>query len=120
MRMRLQLKIPFLLGLLLFCGHSAVVILLGYVAQRNIEMGVLWNHLHLTDLPVSLLMDRFYDLFLKVFPQWTYPAPEVVFHLIFGGIQFFIWGCLIGICWNLLTYQRTPCESSNKSPSTKG
>ncbi len=105
MRTRLQLKLPIILGVLFFCGHSLLVILLGRVSQRNIEMGVLWEHLRLTDLPVSLLLDRFYDAYWKVFPQGSYPKPEVLFHLIFGGLQFFVWGWLIGMGWNRLVHR---------------
>lgn len=93
---RLQLKLPIVLGALAFFGHSLLVTALWRVSIKNIEMGGLWEHMRLTDLPISLLLDSFYDTYVKCFPQSNYPTPEVLFHLLFGGLQFFVWGWLLG------------------------
>lgn len=73
---------------------------LWHVSIKNIEMGVLWEHIYKTDQPVSLLFDKFYNLYLKFFPQSSYPTPEALFHLIFGGILFFFWGWIVGVFIN--------------------
>jgi hypothetical protein len=95
----------------MFCGHTLLVIALWRASVRNIEMGVLWQHMHLTDLPISLLADGFYDAYTKFFPQSNYPAPEVLFHLVFGGLQFFIWGWVVGIVANRLLKRRRPAQT---------
>ena len=117
MRTRLQLKLPIILGVLLFCGHSLLVILLRAVSQKNIEMGVLWEHMRLTDLPVSMLLDKFYDAYWKAFPQGSYPKPEVLFHLTFGGLQFLLWGCLLGTAWNRLVHRTTTKTVNQRCPA---
>lgn len=98
------------LGTLLFCGHGLLVTALWRVSVSNIEFGALWEHMRLTDLPVSLLLDNFYEAYSKVSgatAQDTYHTPYYLFHLVFGGIQFFVWGWLLGTVWNRLLH-RTP------------
>ncbi len=111
MRTRLQLKLPIILAALMFCGHSLLVITLWRASVRNIEMGVLWQHMRLTDLPISLLADEFHDAYMKSFSQSDYPAPEVLFHLILGGLQFFIWGWVLGTAANRLLKRRCPAQT---------
>jgi len=113
MRTQLQLKIPLFLGVVLFVGHSLLVLSLYYTSLRNIEFGALWEHMRLADLPVSTLLDTFYEAYLKVFgetPQSTYHMPYFLFHLIFGGLQFFAWGWLVGALWKKLLQPRCPAQ----------
>ena len=80
--------------------HSLLVITLWRVSLRNIEFGVLWEHMRLIDLPVSMFMDSFYDAYTRfIDPQsnGTYHTPYCIFHMLFGGIQFYILGWLTGI-----------------------
>ena len=105
-----------ILGALLLCGHSLLVTALWHVSLRNIEFGALWEHMRLTDLPVSLLLDNFYEAYSKVSgatDQDTYHTPYYLFHLVFGGIQFFVWGCLLGTVWNRLV-QRAPSRTAQE------
>jgi len=88
-----------------------LVTLLWRISVRNIEMGVLWEHMRLTDRPISLLLDPFYDAYVKLFPQSNYPTPEVLFHLIFGGLQFFIWGWLLGMLARQFLKRRCPAQT---------
>ena len=111
MRTRLQLKLPVILGGILFCGHSLLVVGVWRASMRSIEFGVLWEHMRLTDLPVSLFLDQFYDAYWKLFPQGSYPKPEVLFHLIIGGLQFFVWGWLLGIIIKKLLRTRRPAQT---------
>lgn len=105
MRTQLQLKLPITLGILLLCGHSLLVFGLWRVSLRNIEIGVMWEHMRLTDLPVSMLLDWYYDAHRKIFVQDNYPNSEFFFHMIFGGLQFFVWGWLLGMAWNRLRFR---------------
>lgn len=119
MRARLQLKLPIMLGTLLVCGHSLLVTALWRASLRNIEFGALWEHMRLTDLPVSMLLDTFYQAYPKVFDataQGTYHTPYFLFHLVFGGLQFFVWGWLLGMAWNRLVH-RTP--TGNPQPISR-
>jgi len=119
MRTRLQLKLPIILGILLVCGHSLLVTALWRASLRNIEFGALWEHMRLTDLPVSMLLDTFYQAYSKVFDataQDAYHTQYFLFHLIFGGLQFFAWGWLLGTIAKRLFHRRNPVQAC-KQPS---
>src|SRR5687767_13530722 len=95
---RLQrFKIEVTGGLVLWVAHSFLCIVLYKVSLRNIELGVLWEHMRLIDFPVSLLLDEFTDGYWKQFPGVTYHKPYLIFHLVFGGLQFFAWGWLLAV-----------------------
>lgn len=99
---RMQLKVPIAIGLLLFCGHTFLVIGLGFVSRKNIEFGVLWEHMRLTDLPVSVFLDSFLIAYAKFLPDSSYPQPQILFHLVVGGLQYFLWGGLLGVVWKMV------------------
>jgi len=110
-RTKLQLKLPIILGAGFFCGHSLLVIGLWRASLKNIEFGVLWEHMRLTDMPVSMFLDKFYDAYWKILPQGSYPKPEVLFHLILGGLQFFVWGLLLGALAKRFLLSRHPPQA---------
>jgi hypothetical protein len=101
----MQLKLPIILGALFFLGHSLLVTALWRVSLRNIEFGAMWEHMRLTDMPVSVFLDSFITAYSKLFGATAYHKPYFLFHLFFGGIQFFVWGCLLGIVWNRLLHR---------------
>ena len=98
---RLQrFKIPIVVGLALCFAHSLLCCAVYKASLRSIEMGVLWEHMRLTDLPVSLLIDAFLEAYWKLVnatSESTYHRPYFIFHLSFGGLQFFAWGCLLAM-----------------------
>jgi len=108
MSTRLQLKLPIIIGVLLFSAHSLICIALWRASLRNLELGALWEHMRLTDLPASLLLDKFYAAYSKIFGATAddaYHTPYFLFHLIFGGLQFFVWGCLFAVIGKKLRKQ---------------
>jgi hypothetical protein len=116
MRTRLQLTRPIVLAALLLLGHSVLVAALWRVSLRNIEFGALWEHMRLTDLPVSLLLDTFCAAYSKVLDpsaQGTYHTPYFLFHLVFGGLQFSLWGWLAGTVWDRLV-RRAPIQAPDQ------
>jgi hypothetical protein len=110
MRTRLQLKIPTAFAASMFLAHSLIVAALWRFSVTNIELGVLWEHMRLTDLPISVFLDSFCSGFMNVFPRSNYPTPEAVFHLILGGLQFLIWGWLLGLIARRLLQRRCPAR----------
>lgn len=82
-------------GLALCFCHSILVLTLLYASLKNTELGVLWVHMGLTDRPISLLRDRFVEVYDKVAGITTYHAAFFWFHFLFGGLQFFLVGFLI-------------------------
>ncbi len=91
--------------------HSLLCVALWRVSLRNIEFGALWEHMRLTDLPVSLLLDKFYDS--KIFGvaiEDTYHRRYFLFHLIFGGLQFFVWGFLLATIGRQLLRRKRPAQ----------
>jgi hypothetical protein len=111
---RLQrFKIQIIVGLAFCFAHSFLCFALYKASLRNIEFGALWEHMRLTDLPVSLLLDGFKDAYWKLFgesPQSTYHKPYLLFHLIFGGLQFFAWGWLLAALGKRLLRPRCPAQ----------
>jgi hypothetical protein len=104
MKMKLWNKIFNLLmmcGLILFVFHSLLVWELWHVSRRNIELGVLWPGLQTMDFPISILMDRFIAIYGRL-TEIVYPNEYLTFHFIFGGAQFFFFGFLIGIGYEII------------------
>jgi hypothetical protein len=98
----------------LFAAHSFLCIALYRVSLRKLEFGVLWEHMYRTDLPVSLFLEPFFDAYSMLFNralQGTYHAPYFWFHLVFGGLQFFLWGWLLGALAKWLMQRRRSAET---------
>lgn len=94
-------NLPMMCGLILFVFHSLLVWGLWYVSRRNIELGVLWQGLQTMDFPISILMDRFFAIY-EGMTEVIYPNQYLIFHFIFGGIQFFFFGFLIGFVYKFI------------------
>lgn len=89
-------------GMLAAVVHSIWVSGLGLVGARNIEMQFAWRAQELFDSPVGLLAERFRSMLLHDSGPgmwWTFHSANVVFFLLAGGGQFFVWGYLVGTTW---------------------
>jgi len=97
-------------GLAFVIPHSALCLVLYKVSLDNMELGGLWETMRSIDLPVSLLLDHFYELHWRIWgetSQSTYHVPYLLFHLVVGGIQFFVWGWLLASIGRMLLRSRS-------------
>lgn len=108
---RLQrFKFQIAVGLALCFAHSLLCVALYKASLRNMELGALWEQMRLTDLPASLLLDKFVDANWNVV-QETYHKSYFRFHLFVGGLQFFVWGLLFGALANRLRKRSRPAQT---------
>ena len=110
---RLLRKSEIMVGLALWTIHSLLVLWLLWASLRNMELGGLWVHMHLLDRPVSLLSDKFTDAYAKVIGTGTYQAPLFWFHFLIGGLQFFLFGSLLGLVGRKLFKGQGPTSAAS-------
>ena len=113
---RLQIRLPIIIGIVMLCAHSLLVTGLLRVSLENIEFGVMWEHMYQIDRPMSLFEESFFDAYSKVFGETaddTYHKKFFLFHLIFGGFQYFVCGCLLGVVVKTLRKRERFQESDN-------
>jgi len=94
-------NLPIMCGLALFVFHSLLVCGTWDASRRNIELGVLWPGLQTMDFPISILMDRFFAIYERL-TEVVYPDQYLIFHFIFGGAQFFLFGLLTGVGYRFI------------------
>src|SRR5574344_960559 len=90
-----------IIGLILFISHNLLVLGVWYVSSHNIELGVLWKGLQTMDFPISIFMDKFIAIYGRL-TEVVYPNEYLAFHFIFGGIQFFLFGSLVGVGYKFI------------------
>lgn len=93
------------IGLISLLLHSVWVGGLGYVGYRNHDLQFAWATQESLDFPIGLLAESFRSLLLTGTngnPLMSFNSANILFFLFAGGIQFFLWGYLLGLVGSYL------------------